>query len=142
MKDQQRRAGRIEQKAVGGAVVQFGLFHRWLACGEAGMGKGASVGPRGRPAIYPVAKGLFAAPGPPASMLMPGCPPRQERRGRAGAQTRARRQAAQGGRVQPVISVRNLKKTYASGFQALKGVNLDIRKGEIFALLGPNGAGE
>jgi len=73
---------------------------------------------------------------------MPGCPPRQERRGRAGAQTRARRQAAQGGRVQPVISVRNLKKTYASGFQALKGVNLDIRKGEIFALLGPNGAGK
>jgi ABC-type multidrug transport system, ATPase component len=44
--------------------------------------------------------------------------------------------------VQPVISVRNLKKTYASGFQALKGVNLDIRKGEIFALLGPNGAGK
>jgi ABC-2 type transport system ATP-binding protein len=41
-----------------------------------------------------------------------------------------------------VISVKNLSKTYASGFQALKSVNLDIRKGEIFALLGPNGAGK
>jgi len=44
--------------------------------------------------------------------------------------------------VQPVISVKNLTKTYASGFHALKGVNLDIRRGEIFALLGPNGAGK
>jgi ABC-2 type transport system ATP-binding protein len=44
--------------------------------------------------------------------------------------------------VQPVISVKNLTKTYASGFQALKNVDLDIRKGEIFALLGPNGAGK
>ncbi|MGY0799482.1 ABC transporter ATP-binding protein [Lysobacter sp. A286] len=44
--------------------------------------------------------------------------------------------------MQPIISVRNLDKTYASGFQALKGINLDIRKGEIFALLGPNGAGK
>jgi ABC-2 type transport system ATP-binding protein len=42
----------------------------------------------------------------------------------------------------PVISVSNLDKTYASGFQALKEINLDIRKGEIFALLGPNGAGK
>jgi ABC-2 type transport system ATP-binding protein len=42
----------------------------------------------------------------------------------------------------PVISVSNLSKTYASGFQALKTVNLDIRRGEIFALLGPNGAGK
>src|SRR5215510_15009756 len=42
----------------------------------------------------------------------------------------------------PVISVANLSKAYASGFQALKGVNLDIRRGEIFALLGPNGAGK
>ena len=41
-----------------------------------------------------------------------------------------------------IISVRNLTKTYASGFQALKNVNLDIRRGEIFALLGPNGAGK
>jgi ABC-2 type transport system ATP-binding protein len=43
---------------------------------------------------------------------------------------------------QPIISISNLSKTYASGFAALKGVNLDIRRGEIFALLGPNGAGK
>ena len=42
----------------------------------------------------------------------------------------------------PIVSVKNLSKTYASGFQALKRVNLDIRRGEIFALLGPNGAGK
>ncbi|TAK39064.1 MAG: ABC transporter ATP-binding protein [Lysobacteraceae bacterium] len=42
----------------------------------------------------------------------------------------------------PIISIRNLTKTYASGFQALKGVDLDIHRGEIFALLGPNGAGK
>src|SRR5689334_14425827 len=44
--------------------------------------------------------------------------------------------------MQPVISVANLSKTYASGFKALKNVDLEIRKGEIFALLGPNGAGK
>lgn len=44
--------------------------------------------------------------------------------------------------VQPVISVRGLSKKYASGFQALKNINLDIQHGEIFALLGPNGAGK
>ena len=44
--------------------------------------------------------------------------------------------------MQPVISVANLSKTYASGYQALKSINLDIRRGEIFALLGPNGAGK
>jgi ABC-2 type transport system ATP-binding protein len=43
---------------------------------------------------------------------------------------------------QAVISVANLSKVYASGFQALKNVNLEIRRGEIFALLGPNGAGK
>jgi ABC-2 type transport system ATP-binding protein len=48
----------------------------------------------------------------------------------------------QGGRVQPIISIENLSKTYRGGFQALKGVNLEIRQGEIFALLGPNGAGK
>src|SRR3954466_16326380 len=44
--------------------------------------------------------------------------------------------------AQPVISIKNLSKTYESGFQALKGIDLDIRRGEIFALLGPNGAGK
>ena len=42
----------------------------------------------------------------------------------------------------PAISVSHLEKTYASGFQALKDINLEIRHGEIFALLGPNGAGK
>ncbi|MBN7798947.1 ABC transporter ATP-binding protein [Parahaliea mediterranea] len=41
-----------------------------------------------------------------------------------------------------IISIRNLDKTYASGFTALKNINLDIRRGELFALLGPNGAGK
>jgi ABC-2 type transport system ATP-binding protein len=41
-----------------------------------------------------------------------------------------------------IISVKDLSKTYASGFQALKHITLDIRRGEIFALLGPNGAGK
>ena len=41
-----------------------------------------------------------------------------------------------------IIRVSNVGKTYASGFEALKSVNLDIRRGEIFALLGPNGAGK
>ena len=44
--------------------------------------------------------------------------------------------------MSPIISVSNLTKSYASGFQALKGVDLDVRRGEIFALLGPNGAGK
>jgi ABC-2 type transport system ATP-binding protein len=42
----------------------------------------------------------------------------------------------------PIISVEKLSKTYESGFQALRGVDLAIEKGEIFALLGPNGAGK
>jgi len=42
----------------------------------------------------------------------------------------------------PIISISNLSKTYASGFQALKSIDLQIRRGEIFALLGPNGAGK
>ncbi|MEP9371855.1 ABC transporter ATP-binding protein [Mesorhizobium sp. KR1-2] len=44
--------------------------------------------------------------------------------------------------MQPIISVSNLSKTYASGFKALKNIDLEIRRGEIFALLGPNGAGK
>ena len=44
--------------------------------------------------------------------------------------------------MQPVISVKDLTKTYASGFVALKDINLQIQRGEIFALLGPNGAGK
>jgi ABC-2 type transport system ATP-binding protein len=46
------------------------------------------------------------------------------------------------GRMQDILQIRQLSKTYASGFQALKRVDLDIRRGEIFALLGPNGAGK
>jgi ABC-2 type transport system ATP-binding protein len=42
----------------------------------------------------------------------------------------------------PAISIANLSKTYATGFQALKNVSLEIPHGEIFALLGPNGAGK
>jgi len=42
----------------------------------------------------------------------------------------------------PIIEIRDLQKTYATGFEALKTVNLEIRRGEIFALLGPNGAGK
>src|SRR3984885_9081393 len=44
--------------------------------------------------------------------------------------------------MQPIISVSNLTKTYASGLHALENINLEIRQGEIFALLGPNGAGK
>jgi ABC-2 type transport system ATP-binding protein len=44
--------------------------------------------------------------------------------------------------MKPVICIRDVVKTYASGFQALKHINLEIDRGEIFALLGPNGAGK
>ncbi|MDB5928451.1 MAG: transporter ATP-binding protein, partial [Polaromonas sp.] len=44
--------------------------------------------------------------------------------------------------MHPIISIQKLGKTYASGFHALKSIDLDIRRGEILALLGPNGAGK
>ena len=46
------------------------------------------------------------------------------------------------GLADAIVSIRGVGKTYASGFQALKHIDLDIRRGEIFALLGPNGAGK
>jgi ABC-2 type transport system ATP-binding protein len=44
--------------------------------------------------------------------------------------------------AQPMLSIRGLRKSYATGVEALKPIDLDIRRGEIFALLGPNGAGK
>ncbi len=44
--------------------------------------------------------------------------------------------------MQPIITIKGINKTYTSGFQALKDIDLEIRRGEIFALLGPNGAGK
>ena len=63
----------------------------------------------------------------------------QSRRARSG---RIRVPLTARSRMQPIISIEQLGKTYASGFQALKSIDLEIRRGEIFALLGPNGAGK
>src|SRR5579859_6217400 len=60
---------------------------------------------------------------------------RRSSRGRSSRASAVRHMAA-------VISIKGVTKSYATGFQALKSVDLDIEKGEIFALLGPNGAGK
>ena len=44
--------------------------------------------------------------------------------------------------MQPALSIKNLRKTYDNQFEALKGIDLDVAKGDFFALLGPNGAGK
>src|SRR3954466_2092255 len=62
-------------------------------------------------------------------------------RAEARAQLKSR-QASTASAMAPVISISKLTKKYASGFQALKNIDLEIRSGEIFALLGPNGAGK
>ncbi len=61
---------------------------------------------------------------------------------RSNTRSQRRKQLRQVPHVQSDISVKHLNKTYEDGFQALKDINLEIHKGEIFALLGPNGAGK
>jgi ABC-2 type transport system ATP-binding protein len=60
----------------------------------------------------------------------------------AAASSQSRQRHVLASSMQPIIAVSNLTKTYATGFEALRNINLEIRKGEIFALLGPNGAGK
>ena len=68
------------------------------------------------------------------------CPPVPLRNQRVARDSKAR--VVYRVRMPPIISVSHLAKTYASGFSALKDINLEIHRGEIFALLGPNGAGK
>jgi ABC-2 type transport system ATP-binding protein len=83
-----------------------------------------------------------------ASVNRPQFPPfqplsrQQYPRSQTGSQPRGGGTSLTGELLQPIISVSNLTKTYASGFHALQGINLQIHPGEIFALLGPNGAGK
>ena len=44
--------------------------------------------------------------------------------------------------IDNIIKIKNLRKTYSYGFEALKGIDINIKRGEIFGLLGPNGAGK
>src|SRR6476620_3769263 len=62
--------------------------------------------------------------------------PRADEGGCRGRRTGTRRMS------DPILSIRGLRKTYGTGTDALRSVDLDIRRGEIFALLGPNGAGK
>ena len=66
----------------------------------------------------------------------------QEQSNNSQQQTNPKNKADKRAPMQPIIEIKHLNKTYASGFKALKDVNLTINKGEIFALLGPNGAGK
>jgi ABC-2 type transport system ATP-binding protein len=67
---------------------------------------------------------------------------KEDRVSEQGALSGVRVPEASAGDTQPVISVRGLDKIYGSGLRALSGIDLEIRRGEIFALLGPNGAGK
>ena len=81
------------------------------------------------------------APAPAAAPVAADGSPRSGPAGDA-APGAASAASAAGAAGTPIVSVRGLHKRYAGGFEALKGIDLDIREGEILALLGPNGAGK